>query len=278
MRVNRRAARLLVAPAVLVAVLSGCVRIVADTSINADDTFSQDVIIALTDAAAEQLGAQGGPELGASLDADAVRAQLAELAEQYPGQVTVTEYVDEDLEGVRIELTNVPLSELNQSSTDVTAGLGASASVERVGDQFVVTLVNAGAFDAADLPAGTPDLGFIESAVDVAVIYRFPGLVTEASAGVVEGNTVTLGLTDLAEPGEVRIVAGAEPAISWEPILRWGLIALAFAVIVGGGAALVIQDRRKQAASRLPIPESGTGGAGRPQVGLLGLDEDEPGA
>jgi len=259
--------------------LAGCVRISAETTLGEDDTFSQTAVIAVTDQARTALRQQLGqlelpdvelpdgveaPELATDLDAlldpDTVREQLAPLEEEYPGSVAVEPYSDEDgREGVRIDITDLPLDAA--ADTSGAAPLTGGTSIVREDDAYVVTLELGAASDLGGV--GGSELSLVANAVDVSVAFTFPGLVREASAGEVEGSTVTLGLTELLGADTIRIVGGAETEIDWGPWLRWGLVTLAALVIVGGAVALVIQDRRRRARTDLPPPrESSPGGPG----------------
>ena len=245
-----------VAVAVAVA-LSGCVKVVADTTVHADDTYSQEIVVAANQEALAQAAAQGGADVPVDLLGAADSDQpFADLTQQYPDSITVEEYREDDLEGVAISVDRLPLSEFETAANAATASAGVNATLVREGDDYVVTLVTTDvpAFDQAGAAGG--NLSALESAIEFEIIYRFPGQVTEASAGEVKGNQVTLGLSDILETQDIRIVAGADPSINWGPLLQWGLIALGFIVIIGGAALLVLQDRRKRHATHLPPPRT----------------------
>ncbi|WP_203657290.1 LppM family (lipo)protein [Demequina activiva] len=250
--------------------LTGCVRATVDTTVNADGTFSQHSVAAISDSAASQLqGMLGGglpgdieSEVPEDFDIEALLGgaqdspELAELEEQYPGQVEVDDYDDGELSGVEITLTDLPLDEFNAAGAQAGGALGAQATLEEVEDTYVATIAPPADLDLASAGVTEASLSLIESSVEIAVTFTFPGLVEEASAGEVDGKTVTLGLTDLAAGEEIVIVAGANDAIDWGPWLRWGGIVLAFALVIGGAAALVIQDQRKRRRSSLPPPQA----------------------
>lgn len=255
---------------VLVAVgLTGCVRVEADTSIGEDDTFSQHIIVAFNDSVADQVSNQAGIDAG-SLSGDlASDAGFSDLQAKYPGQVELKDYSDEDLNGFELTLTDLPLSEFNGAAGDVTAGLGASASIEHIENAFVVSMSSdpdalldstsdagpLGSLGTLELSAS--NLGFIESSIEFAVTYTFPGLVSEATAGKIDGNTVTLGLSDLTAGGDIKIVGGDSKQIDWWPYIKWALIIAAFASVIGAASLLIRQDQRRRSTNTLAPPGGG---------------------
>jgi len=262
---------------VLIAVgLTGCVRVQADTSIGEGDTFSQHIIVAFNDSVADQIGGQSG------IDADTLSGDLtsdagfSELEAKYPGQVELKDYSDEDLNGFELTLTDLPLSEFNGAAGDVTAGLGASASIEHIEDAFVVSMTsdpdalldsNSDAGPLGDLDAlglDASNLGFIENSIEFAVTYTFPGLVREATAGDINGNTVTLGLSDLTAGSDIKIVGGDTKQIDWWPYIKWALIIAAFGSVIGAASLLVRQDHRRRSTNTLPPPVVETDGTDTP--------------
>lgn len=237
--------------------LSGCVRVLADTTVHADDTYSQHVIVAVNEAAVSELmGPGGGGDFSDVLSSATGSEAFQGLVEQYPDSVTVTEYTSGELDGIEVRIDSLPLAQFNDAASSVTGAAGTNATLERVGDTFVVTLASDAGDELEGLDGAGGDLALLDSAIDFEIAYSFPGLVTEASAGTISGKTVRLSLTDLLDNQQIRIVAGADPAIDWGPIIRWTLITLAFVVIVGGATLLVMQDRRRQRRTNLPPPRS----------------------
>lgn len=270
----RRAARLAALAVVVVAGLSGCVRLTSTTEVHADDTFSQVAVIAMTDAAGAQLQQLAGVSLDDLEGTITASEPYLKLANDYPGQLTVSDYADGDLEGVQITATELPLGAFEAAfSTAVSQlPLAGKATLVHADDTFVVS-VPAG--DGANLLAGTGispgQLKLLGSQVDVRLSFSFPGLVQSATAGEVDGNSVTLGLTDLLAGKDITIVANAGHQINWKPWLIWGGVTLAVLVIVGGAAALIAQDVRRHRATALPSPMAPAGPAGGP--GILGEPE-----
>lgn len=271
-----------------VLMLAGCVRVTSETTLGEDDTFDQHAVIAVAPEALTALRQQLGQldagdlpggeppadaldamDLESLLDPETFREQLAPLEEANPGSVDVQPYADEEgRTGVEITVTEVPLADVDDAAA--TVPLAGSTGIVRDGDTYVVTLESGAASQLEGLGAQASQLRLIENAVDVAVAFTFPGLVTEASAGEVAGNTVTLGLSDLLSADSIRIVGGATTALDWAPFLRWGLVALAVVVVVGGAALLVLQDRRRRTRTTLPPPREGAEG------GLGTLPPDGP--
>ncbi|WP_062519415.1 LppM family (lipo)protein [Demequina silvatica] len=256
--------------------LTGCVRVTTETTLGEHDTVTQHAVIAMTDQARtaleQQLAGLGEdlPEgvdpdaldVEALLDPDAVRERLQPLEEEFPGAVEVAAYADEDgREGVEITVTDVPLEGVDDAAG--ASPLTGGTAVTREGDAYVVEIATGAASGLADAGVPVDQLALVEGTVDVGVSFTFPGLVREATAGEVAGNTVTLGLTDLLASDSIRIVGGATVERDWGPLLRWGLVALAAVVLIGGATALVLQDRRRRHRSTLPPPRAaGEGGPG----------------
>ncbi|SEJ66764.1 LppM family (lipo)protein [Demequina mangrovi] len=263
--------------------LTGCVRVTAATTFSDEDTLSQHTVIAMTSQARtafgqqlDQLGDLDLPEgtelpegadadvldgLDALLDPETMREGLAPLEEAHPGSVSVEPYEDEDgLEGVEIELTGIPIDELADAGG--AAPVGGASSVTREGDSYVVQIESGAASGLAAAGAGADDLTLLGAAVDIEASFTFPGLVTEATAGEIVGNTVTLGLSDLLAADTIRIVGGATTEHDWGPLLKWLAVIAGALVIIGGATALVLQDRRRRHESHLPPPRGSEGGPG----------------
>jgi hypothetical protein len=211
------------------------------------------------------------------LSAESLLSRVPENAED---RVTIEDYEDGDLTGVRIHAEGLTLEEFNattsvisdvasgDSSGDVGGGsaeealrgisgaLGgiSGATVERDGDEFVVT-IPASTGEGGSLAGIGISADQIAAAIDFAAVFTFPGPVTEATRGEVEGKSVTLDVEDLQAGGEIVIRAGAEDAIAWGPIIQWGLIVLAAVVIVAGATAFILADRARRRENGLPEAE-----------------------
>ncbi len=270
----RLRARLAALAALAAITLAGCVRLDTVNTFYADDTFSQHLIFAISPEAAKQLSAQGGIDVAEMLSTITTDPALAAVEKKYPGQVTLVDYSDGELKGIELTVDRLPLAEFNATASKVSQGLGASATVERDGDTFVVTMSADGAADLAAMGITPSTISLVENAIDFRIVYAFPGLVTEANVGTVEGKTVTIALGDLASATKIRIVAGATSQIDWGPIIKWSLIVLGTIIIVGGATALVLQDVRRRRRTLLPPPVAG----GSSSVGLIEpeVSPDEP--
>ncbi|NTV39801.1 MAG: hypothetical protein HGA51_07580 [Demequinaceae bacterium] len=254
---TRRFARLAVT-AVAVLALAGCVRFTSVNSFSADDTVTQDLVVALTADAASQVGIDLSNLTAAAL--------TSASAEAFPGvdptKVTIEDYTEGDRKGVHIVARDLTLDEFNAAATEgssaITNGIGTPMTVTREGDTYIVTVPADPARDLSQVQGGG-SLGLISSSVDFSITMEFPGPVKSATAGQVDGKKVVLGLEDLFTPDAIVIKAQATPGIAWGPILRWlGIGAIAI-VIVGGATFLIWQDKRKQRINNLP-PIGGTAG------------------
>ncbi len=242
------------ATAVIAVALTGCIRTTVDTTISPDDTFSQHAVIAFSDDLAGQIGEETGVETGGMFEMLTDSDEFAALEEKYPGKVDVAEYDDGELRGVELTLSDLPIEEFDNTAEQTASGVGGNATLERVGDQYIIEMASPETGDLDSLGITESQLALLASSIDVRISYTFPGLVEEATVGEIDGHTVTLDITDLTAGQDIRIVAGAVDAFDWGPLLRWGGIALALILVVGGALALIIQDRRKHRRSSLPPP------------------------
>ncbi len=260
----RTTARLAAIAVLAVATLAGCVRVTSDTTVHADDTFSQVAILAVTDDARSQLASL------AQVNFDDLKGTITgsegylALEKKYPGQLEVADYTDGDLKGVQITATDLPLKAFETSFSTFTSQLPltGNATLVRTDDTYVVSIPTgaiAEALSGQGISAGQLDL--LGSSIDVSLSFTFPGLVTSATVGDIKGNTVTVDLADLASGTDITIVASAANQFYWKPWLMWGGIALAILVIVGGATALIVQDVRRHRSTPLPSPDPVAGQA-----------------
>jgi len=246
----RRALRL---AAVIVAAtaLAGCVRFTTVSTFSSHDTVTLDATIALTADAAAQVGIDPATLSAASLK----KAGSAAFPGVDASKITIEDYTEGDRKGVHVIARDLSLDEFNAASADLTntvaTGLGTTITVAREGDTYVVTIPADPARDASKVPGGNA-IGLLSSSIDFSITMEFPGPVRSATAGKVDGKKVVLGIEDLLTTDAIVIKGQATPGIAWEPILRWGGIAAAGVVIVGGAAVLVWQDKRRQRRTGLP--------------------------
>ncbi len=245
-----------------VATLAGCLRLTSDTQVHPDDTFSQVAIIAANAEARAQLESQAKLDLTDLKGIITSSDEYLALAKDYPGQVSVEDYSEGDLSGVKMTGTNLPLDAFADSFSQFTSQLPFSgqASLVHTEDTYVVSIPS-GQF--ASLMAGsgvTPAaVALLSGSLDVSLTFSFPGLVTSATAGEINGKTVTIGLADLLSGNDIKIVAAAAPQFYWKPWLMWGGIGLAILVIIGGATLLITQDVRRHRTNSLPPPSPGAG-------------------
>lgn len=274
MKISRLA---LASVAVVVALtLSACVKLHSESAFSDHNTVTQTVVVAVDPDVLSQVGADPS-----DLSVEAFQRRIP--AEQ-SSRVTVEDYVDGELKGVRIEARDLTFEEL-ASASDVLAGqaqgddngfgpgdlLGGAVapSVERQGDQYVVT-IPALQGEASSIPGvNASSLGRF---INFEAKFTFPGPVVSSTHGKVNGKTVTLSFEDIQSGQDITIRAVASEAIAWGPLITWAIIALAVLVIIGGGIALAIIELRKRRPN-LPEPEP-TDGTG---IGVLDLpDESAP--
>lgn len=240
------------AAAVAGLVLTGCVRTTVDTTISSDDTFSQHSILAFNDTVAAQVTNEVGFDAANLAEELESAPEFIELQERFPGQIEVADYYDGELHGAELTLTDIPLEEFSNAATQAGTGLTGGATLTREGDTFVVEMSFPDTAGLEDIGVSESQLELLAGSLDIGVSYTFPGPVQSATAGTIEGHTVTLGLADIASGQDVRIVASAGDSIDWGPILTWGGVGLAFLLVIGGATALIIQDRRKSLRNTLP--------------------------
>lgn len=240
------------AAAVAGLVLTGCVRTTVDTTITSDDTFSQHSILAFNDTVAAQVTNEVGFDAANLAEELESAPEFIELQERFPGQIEVADYYDGELHGAELTLTDIPLEEFSNAATQAGTGLTGGATLTRENDTFVVEMSFPDTAGLEDIGVSESQLELLAGSLDIGVSYTFPGPVQSATAGTIEGHTVTLGLADIASGQDVRIVASAGDSIDWGPILTWGGVGLAFLLVIGGATALIIQDRRKSLRNTLP--------------------------
>ncbi|WP_061961379.1 LppM family (lipo)protein [Demequina flava] len=271
----RTLARVVGAVAVAVA-LTGCVKATADTTFGEDETFSQRAVVAYEDSVADDLTERLGFDVDSVVEGLDESPEFLALQEEYPGQIELADYDDGELEGLELTLTDMPIDAFAEASDEVLGTVGASASVELVDGMYIVSVTQSSDDALALLAVGPSQLELVESAVDVHATFTFPGPVREATAGEISGNTVSLGIADLATTPEIRIVADAQGSIPWGTILTWVAVIAGFAIIIGGATALVIQDRRASRRNALPDPTTDPDASGPGMLSATAATPEEP--
>ena len=248
------------------AMLAGCVRFESTNTFTADDTVTQDLVVALTPDAADQVG----------IDLDTLTAEALTGADAAglgvdPSKVTIEDYVEGERRGVHIVARDLTLGEFNTVAQagvgEVAPGLGTPMTVDRDGDVYVITIPADPNRDLSGVQGGSA-IGLISDSIDFAITFTFPGPVKSATAGQADGKTVVLGLEDLLTPDEIVIRGQATAGIAWGPILKWAGIGAVVIVIIGGAALLIWQDKRRTSHNTLPPPvETPHGGDGNGEDG-----------
>ena len=123
----RAAARLAALAVLAVAALAGCVRLTSTTEVHADDTFSQEAIIATTEQARQQLSGLANLDFGDLKGAITSSKEYLSLSAAYPDQIAVDDYTEGDLTGVKITATNLPLDAFETTFAQFTARLPFTA-------------------------------------------------------------------------------------------------------------------------------------------------------
>jgi len=117
----------------------------------------------------------------------------------------------------------------------------SSENIKHEGDEYIVQTLN---FDSID----------DESSVDISQSVTFPGKVTEADGGTVEGTKVSFNDNN---PHEVKgkdkpaKSAAGEDDGSSTPVWVWMLVGSLAVAIVGGVVAVLVMNQRKQKQSQL---------------------------
>ena len=117
----------------------------------------------------------------------------------------------------------------------------SSENIKHEGDEYIVQTLN---FDSID----------DESTADISQSVTFPGKVTEADSGTVEGTKVSFNDNN---PHEVKgkdkpaKSAAAEDDGSSTPVWVWRLVGSLAVAIMGGVVAVLVMNQRKQKQSQL---------------------------
>ena len=218
---------------VSVLLLTGCVRVQMDVTLNEDDTASGTYVLAVQEGV--------GESIGAASDADAVDELFGTVAGDLEG-ATATEYNQDGYVGTQVTFENQSFAELNLDSDDL--------KIVRDGDDYVV---------AGEVGGGeTAELGDLPADAEMSLAITFPGPIAEAN-GVIEGNTVTWDLTDAPD----KLYARGAASQGGFPLLAWLGIAFVLLVVLAGVVLLIIGSRRSsadapQAESAVAIDEGNT--------------------
>ncbi|HEX6231427.1 MAG TPA: hypothetical protein VF029_06910 [Actinomycetota bacterium] len=175
----------------LAVLLSACLKLDMDLSVNADDTVSGTVVFALDKQLLELTGQSAEDLLGTD-------APVPTDAEG----VSTERYEDDRFQGQRYSFESVSLARFNEG------GDPDALQIVRDGDAFRVT----GVLDLSEATGGTgvtgfPDLEGAFEGAELRIRMTFPGEVTESN-GTVDGNTVTWE-PRIGERTEIRATGSA---------------------------------------------------------------------
>jgi len=203
------AARLLAIGALAV-LMSGCMKLQMDLTVNTDETVSGSIIFAVD----KQLLSS----IGQTFD------DITQGEAPLPSDVTDVQesaYEDDTFTGKQYEFSNVPLEKFNSPEDP------ESLNIVRSGDTYTVS----GTLDLSqNVDPTQPGMqAFIDKA-EISVSMTFPGKV-ESSNGQIDGNTVTWTPT-IGESTQITAVASAVASSSSSMLLWIGLGIAAVVVIV----------------------------------------------
>lgn len=153
--------------------LAGCMKIDYTATLHSDDTVSWTMVMATSDALAQQMG-MDPKDLWQSVGADSTS--------DLPDGTTVEDYTQDGYTGVRMTAENQPLS--------AASGTDGALTFTREGDEFVVS----GNLDLTDtsseLDTADPQTQAMLDSFQVRFAVTFPGPVSENN-GTLDGTTVT---------------------------------------------------------------------------------------
>ncbi|MBC7299073.1 MAG: hypothetical protein H5T82_09275, partial [Demequina sp.] len=181
-----RIARVAALSLVAVLALSGCLRYNVDITLDSDNKASGSVIMAVQKGIGEQMGAASDEDALAQLFADS-------RFEGQSGNFSVDDYAEGDYIGKSYSFDGLDLDQVN-------AAFGELFSIERVGDQFVVS--------SESSPTNADEIDQVPTGAESLLSITFPGEVSGGETnGTIEGKTVTWDLFAQTEP--ISATAGA---------------------------------------------------------------------
>lgn len=212
----------------LVLVLTGCMRLDLDLSLQPDDTVDGSMTVAVDRELVEASG-----EDAESL-AEQLAAEMLGDADERLGEVRSEPYLDEDFAGSTMIFTSAALDAFTDADTD------ESLRIVREGDDFLVS----GVLDLS----GEDQVALDVSAFEVRIAVTFPGAVAEHN-GTLEGRTVTWSPAvgerlELSARGSALAGGGAGGGPSGLLVAAAGIALLAIAAAV---VVLVLRSRRRPA-------------------------------
>jgi hypothetical protein len=237
--------------AVLALLLSACIKLDMNVTVNSDDTVDGTIIFALNKQLIELSGQSADDLLGDS-------GPIPTDAEG----VSTKPYEDDEFQGQEVTLDGVPLAQFNQENNDQD-----SLHIQHQGDTYVVS----GALDLSSTgtsgatgASGFPGAEEIFKSAQMKLAITFPGPVSESN-GTIDGNTVTW-IPKVGERLELHAVASATGGGSSSTL--WILLAVGAVVIVAAIVVGVLATRRRGAQTDVgpdgTVAGDGTGVASAP--------------
>lgn len=224
-----RMARVAALGLVAVLALSGCLRYNMDITLDSDNTASGTIVTAVQKGIGEQMGAASDEEALAQLFADSP-------FEDGSDNFRVDDYAEDDYLGKSYSFDGLELDQLNATFSELF-------SIERVGDQFVVTSESA--------PVNADEIDQVPSGAESMLSITFPGEVSGSeSNGTIDAKTVTWDLFAQTEP--ISATANATPDSAFPIWLIF--VALALLAVLAGIAMVVVVLVRKQKSTTLAPP------------------------
>ena len=256
--VRRPRARPLVATAVLavlLVILSGCVKLNADLQVDAEENLTGSMQILVDPVALEDLGS---PDPSQELD-DAV--QEAQSDPEVPAGVTIERVEDEDgYIGMGVSFDEVPASELQSGGGLGDVGVEGIEVVNTDGEiTFSMTNPLVAGMDSADPYGSASGMPSPRSMFDEAVVaVTFPGSVISAEGAEVDGSTATWNLRDY--DGDTLAATGDASGFPWVTVLIVAGVAVLLLIAAGVVVLLVVLRKKRTRA----------GGEAQPQMMYAG--------
>lgn len=201
------------------AVLTGCMRIDMDLTLNPDDTMSGSIVMAVAEGTGESFGIS---------DEELYEQMFSETDSGFP-QGEVEEYSQDGYIGQKMTFTDEPFEEFS-ADTD-------GMQIYRDGDDYVVE-------SNESFTEGT-DVSQLPTDAEATLSVTFPGSVDETN-GMLEGTTVTWNLFEDQEALYARGSASADVAF---PVWLILLIGLAVGVLIGVVVWLTLRRRSNSTTS-----------------------------
>lgn len=217
--------------AALVVALTGCMKLDMDLTVSSDDKVDGTMIVGLARSLADVSG-MSEEEMREELERD---LELNDL----PEGATAEPYQDDNFIGVRVQLEDVALDDLNEDSS------GDDLRILHEDGKYTVS----GAFDlSAEELGDAPLKELAEDDAEMRIRITLPGEVIEHN-GELSGRTVTWH-PEFGERNEILAVAEEDEGI---PTLVWPLLGVAaFSVAM----IFVIQTRRPRQTSSRGYPDA----------------------